>query len=159
MESNQAPRSIIGEFVREYDSSDDVQWFGEHAEKFDATDYVLNMHLKDLHRLEDNESSTDEIGLVFIDWQGSFSVNIVESIKAFFKVNDLKEITEEMKQAAAIEVGVKPSYKKKVMISIPVTVMVYDDKQFNESKPEISIRFPGAVITDQNQEITPLNAE
>lgn len=90
-------RKIVGVFHKQ-------RWEGRRletlvadgSETFDATRYVLSMSRQDIVVLEDNDYGTDAIGLKFVDWEGPHAVEIVEQIKAFFGIESLHDLTDEM---------------------------------------------------------------
>ena len=94
-------KSIVGVFTKQVwggRKGDDAIWVGE--ETFDATDQILNMSLPDIQRLQDNDWGTDDIGQKAIAWDGPCEVRIVESIKEFFGIDDLEELTLPMLESA-----------------------------------------------------------
>lgn len=89
-------RRMTGTFYKQVwggRKGDDAIPAGE--EDFDATEYVLSMPHADLVALDDNAESTDEVGRAHIDWDGPCYVTLVESVRCYFGVDALNEITQE----------------------------------------------------------------
>lgn len=64
---------------------------------FDATNQVLALDLDSIRRMTDDSDESDAIGaLSGVQWNGPFSVEIEEGIKAFFGVESLDQITGQM---------------------------------------------------------------
>lgn len=88
-------RPIMGLFTMQ-------QWAGRENdnaifvahETFDATDHVTLLPYKELLALQDNDESTDCVGLAYIEWDGPYEVEIVDSICEYFGVSKLADITE-----------------------------------------------------------------
>jgi len=89
-------RRIIGNFTKQTwggRKGDDAIYCGE--EDFDATRYILSMPHKDVVRIQDNNDTSDDIGMAHVSWVGPHEVQIADSICDFFGVSKLKEISEE----------------------------------------------------------------
>lgn len=91
-------------------------------ETFDATDAVLLMPHKDLQQLKDNSSRSDEIGQAHVSWHGPCSVQIADSICAFFGVDTFEEITTEALAFAKQQLAPKPAEEQTVTLSVKVKI-------------------------------------
>lgn len=85
---------IIGTFIGQRNIGRDRF---EHAftREFDATGYVLTMPLVEIQGLLDRYENTDTIGINHVSHDGPFDVEIVESIKAFFEIDELEDLTKD----------------------------------------------------------------
>lgn len=89
-------RRIIGSFKKQ-------EWGGRKGdyaihvgeESFDATESVLGLSVDQIHSIDDDCDSSDEIGRHHVDWSGPCTVVIVRSICDFFGVTELEDITPE----------------------------------------------------------------
>ncbi len=89
-------RAIIGTFLKQAWEQPGDRLVTLGSMTFNATDFVLSMPLEWLHELEDHQYSTDELGAEFIEHDGPFEVEIVDSICAFFGVDDLSDVDQTM---------------------------------------------------------------
>lgn len=71
--------------------------------EFDATDWILDMPYEDLMAVEDDEQSSDAIGLAHVQWDGPHRVEIVDAICDFFGVNEISMITNAMQLEKRIQ--------------------------------------------------------
>ncbi len=85
---------IIGTFIGQRNIGRDRY---EHAftREFDATGYVLTIPLIEIQGLLDRFDNTDAIGIEHVIHDGPFDVEIVESIKAFFEIDELEDLTKD----------------------------------------------------------------
>ena len=99
--------AIRGRYIKQaWDSSNNSVNLGE--ESFVATEHVLAMRLEDIHELEDMRWSTDNIGEAHVNHDGPHEVVITESIRQFFDVEELSEITQDQLEQACDRYGVQP---------------------------------------------------
>lgn len=87
-------RRITGTFHKEYWSAGEKAQECEALE-FDATGHVLRMAGGELRALRDNRESSDAVGRAHVAWNGPFRVTLVDSVCAFFGVDDVEDITDE----------------------------------------------------------------
>lgn len=114
---------VTGNFLKQKwggRKNDDAIWCGE--DEFDATDHVLLMPLDQIIELEDGSESTDELGRAHVPWDGPCEVNVVDSIKSFFGVSDLEDISEEALEYARRRID--PAAPMDAVITIEVKVRV-----------------------------------
>lgn len=115
-------KRIIGTFTKQ-------AWVGPKKDRaleieevrFDATRAVLLLSLNGIHELQDNDESTDEIGLACIEFSGPFEVSVVESVLDFFGVESLIQIDKELLDLAREEFGVPGDDKTKLRLTLDVT--------------------------------------
>lgn len=123
-------RRIMGVFTKQVwggRKGDDAITVG--TEDFDATDDVLALSLEQLLALEDNDASTDGIGLEHVDWDGPFAVELVGPICKFFGVTRLDEITQQALEFMRREFRQEPE----VSVTLELTVKVLVKKPASAS--------------------------
>ena len=88
----------------------------DHAEdieevEFDFLPWLVaeERQLSDIHELEDCDYSSDNVGLIFVNWDGPHYVYLEEAVCNFFLVDDIQDITEELLQQAKAEWSQKES--------------------------------------------------
>lgn len=87
-------RRIIGAFYKqELRGSNGTDVFCVGIKQFDATDSVLRMGITELHSVDDYDDTSDNIGMKHVEWSGPFKVEIVDSIRAFFGVDEICDIS------------------------------------------------------------------
>lgn len=107
----QKSKRIIGTFIKQ-----ELTMGGKYCERiregaeveFDATFLIIGMDVEHIREFEDDDYDTDEIGRQFVEWDGPCEVNIVDSIKEFFGVEALEDITDEMVEAARLPYADRP---------------------------------------------------
>lgn len=146
-------RRILGIFHKQ-------QWGGERGDdliscgttSFDATDAILLMTYQSLMKMEDNEDSSDEIGHHHVDWDGPCYVDIVDSVCAYFGVDDIKDITPE--HFAFVQLAINPQGMKEVEVVISFVIKAFaaadtDTKGFIDNlKYSFVSDTPGFVVTN-----------
>jgi len=98
---NTTMRTINGTFHKQ-------RWVGHNEDqceeieeiKFDATEAILRMNLESLHGLQDHDETSDRFGRDHVDHSGPCEVEIVDEVQEFFGVESLKDITQEVFDAA-----------------------------------------------------------
>jgi len=84
-------------------------WINDHAtdidglEDVDVTEQVLRLSLDRIHALQDYRDSTDDLvggSSAALQHDGPFTVSAVDSVREFFDVKELSDITEDMLLAA-----------------------------------------------------------
>lgn len=93
-------------------------------EDFDATDHILLMSPYDVRALQDGCDNTDEIGTAHVTWDGPHDVLITDSIRMFFGVESLEEITDEAFAAAKQRLNPQPATEQTVTLSLKVKIRV-----------------------------------
>lgn len=115
---------IIGTFTKQSwggRKGNDAIYSGE--EKFDATNSILLLSHSELIELQDHSEETDDLGKSCVDWDGPCEVEVVGSIRGYFKVNDLRDITEAMLQEAKELVNPVAAEMEVINLTINVRVM------------------------------------
>lgn len=116
---------IIGRFMKQ-------TWGGRKGdyaipcghEDFDATDHILLMKPDAIRALVDGSENTDVIGCAHVSWDGPHEVAITDSIRYFFGVDDLEEITDEAIAEANHRLSPQPAIEQIVTLEIKVKVRV-----------------------------------
>lgn len=122
-------KRIIGTFVKQ-------AWAGPKQDqamtidevKFDATRAVLSTDLEDIHKLSDDNESTDQIGRECVDWNGPCFVRLVDSIVWFFDLDRddspeiaIETLTQEQLDAARAKYGSLSPNNATLLLSIEAT--------------------------------------
>lgn len=89
-------RSIKGKFIKQ-------KWAGKNddtakqvgVQTFEATRFILEMPYDDLIKIKDHSMESDAIGILAVDWQGPFEVEIESEIEKYFGVSSIASITRE----------------------------------------------------------------
>ncbi|WP_087863938.1 hypothetical protein [Comamonas thiooxydans] len=118
-------RRIMGTFHKQ-------QWGGHRGndtidideESFDATNAILLLDHKDLMRLQDRHTSSDDIGLQHIVWTGPYCVQITEAICSYFGVSYIGHITPEALMLARNREKAQPPVAQVVTLSIKLNLLV-----------------------------------
>ena len=116
-------RRIVGEFTKQQwcGRKDDLAMFVEDVE-FDATDAVLTMTLEEIQMLEDGSENTDELGRGHVQHDGPCEVAVVESILAFFGVDELHKLTDDALRYARNRLNPREVVEAAVELTIKVVV-------------------------------------
>ncbi|MCC5611225.1 hypothetical protein LC612_31830 [Nostoc sp. CHAB 5834] len=119
---------------------------------FDATNEVLTLSLENLLKLQDNEYSSDDLGRLHVEWDGPHEVRVVESIKAYFGVDDLEDITPEVFEFVKNRMNPKNASFNTVTLVLRVKSRVSpgaDIEEFvNNLNYTIASNTPGVVVQD-----------
>lgn len=103
MTNQTKPNRIIGLFIKQ-ETTQGNRYIrpitGDAEVKFDATLEIISMSASDIHAIQDDDMTTDDIGRKFVSWDGPCEVRLEDPIKDFFGVDDLEAITEEMLEAS-----------------------------------------------------------
>ena len=124
-------------------------------EEFDPTDEVLLMNLEQLHRLEDYDDTSDDLGLKFIEWDGPFGVSVVHSICDFFGVEALNQITQEAIDFAREQIKPRKPQAESVVLKIKLDTLTRFPANFREFlfDMEVSVKSNTAGVLVTNVEI------
>lgn len=116
-------RRIKGMFTKQEwgGRKNDQALFVEDVE-FDATDAVLAMSLDEIQALDDHHESTDELGRQFVQWDGPCEVGILDSIRKFFGVEDLGNLTEDALRYACNRLNPREVVDETVTLTIKVAL-------------------------------------
>lgn len=146
-------RRISGEFIRQAwggHSGDDAITVG--VETFDATVKVLSLSHEELITLSDSSTSTDEIGMAFVNWDGPFEVRLVDQVRAFFGVEQLRDITPEVHEFMRRECSPEPVVSVTLEIAVKVRVTkplgTSIDDFISELDYNLASTTPGVEITE-----------
>lgn len=118
-------RRIEGRFYKQHwggYNGDDAIDVGE--EIFDATDAVLLMSHEALLEMHDNRDSSDRIGWEHVSWAGPRYVRIVDSICAYFGVDDIHHITPDAFEFARQRVNPRSATYETITLSVTLQVRV-----------------------------------
>lgn len=144
---------IIGRFLQQ-------QWEGPKHDyatpcgnvAFDATDEILLMTHHELIALQDNDESTDTIGRNYVAWDGPCSVDITESICAFFGVFDIEDITPEALTYARNRLNPQPPTELVLPLTLTLTLKVQPSAHVTNILHTLNCNMtsstPGIVITN-----------
>jgi len=99
---------IIGKFIKR-------EWVGENLypcwqEVFDATDFILRMHLPDIHKAHDYKPIAAAIGRAHIKMDGLddlYEVLIEDQIATFFGIDSIADLTQENLDFARARAGIR----------------------------------------------------
>jgi hypothetical protein len=121
--SNSEPRRIWGVFTKQVwggRKGNDAIYIG--TEEFDATFEVLKLTAPELSELQDGHESSDFIGREKVEWDGPCEVRLVDSVKDYFGVESLEDITAEMLNKARIafeaEVDIRTNEEKTALPAV-----------------------------------------
>lgn len=97
-------RRIVGKFIKQVWAGRKGDWaIPISTVQFDATRAVLVRDLDFIHRLRDDDDTSDEIGRECVGWDGPCEVYLTESVVQFFGLGDddvpdflIERVTEEM---------------------------------------------------------------
>lgn len=114
---------IMGTFIKQvWGGHRDQEAIESSKIEFDATDAILAMPHSELISLQDHRENTDRIGELYIQWDGPFEVEVVDSILEYFEVDSLACITAEMLQKANQQAGPAPFVMETLTLMIKVNV-------------------------------------
>ena len=146
-------RRIVGTFVKQ-------RWEGRKedyaiqvaVEEFDATNAVLLLSYDDFLELSDSDESSDDIGRDHVSWAGPCEVRIVDSICAYFQVEELGDITSAALASARARVNPQPPGKVTVTVSVKLRLSVSPSAAVTEFLSDLDYSFvsntPGVVVLD-----------
>lgn len=147
---------IIGTMIKqEWGGHRDNDAIELESETFDATNAILLMPHSRLIQLQDHDQDTDEIGRDHVQWSGPCEVEIVDSIKEFFNVDELEDITEKALNDAKDIYAPVESLTHNLTLSIKVSVKMAPGSDINEFIDNLDYtvlsKTPGIVV--KNTEI------
>lgn len=123
-------------------------------EDFDATDHILLMSPDDVRALQDGSDNTDEIGSAHVSWDGPHDVMIADSIRMFFGVESLEEITDDAFAAAKQRLNPQPATEHTVTLTLKVKVRVAAGSAVSDFIEELDYS-----VTSNTSGITVLDTE
>ncbi|NLC21365.1 MAG: hypothetical protein GX771_05560 [Halomonadaceae bacterium] len=122
-------RRIMGSLVKQAwgGRKNDEAIFIEEVE-FNATDTVLNkLSLDAIHAMKDGDYSSDQLGLMHIEWEGPLDVKVVDPIKKYFGVTSLNKITESCLSHARGVSSPRPMVEETVTLTIDVKISMMEE--------------------------------
>lgn len=138
-------RRILGTFTKQaWNDHDDAVEVG--LETFDATDHVLLMSHDRLMALQDGAEISDDIGLQHVSWSGPCHVSIVDSVRAYFGVDDIEDITPDALAYAKNRASPQPPAYETVTLNVTLKVRVMPGARVNEFIDEMDYSFTSNTV-------------
>jgi hypothetical protein len=100
---------------------------------FDATDLLLSTYeLSEIQEMKDHDTSSDELGIMLVQWSGPHEVTVVESMLEFFGVERLTDLSESGLSHVKSLLNPRPVAEQTVTLTIKVKIAMAEPEDEQE---------------------------